>query len=205
MRAVLAMVLVAALTLAVAAAPANATHSRGKCKQRGKTLVRNDSGRLFERSNVGGGLTLMGCLWSENRTVVIDTAYSDDVTDHTYGQERLAGRYAAWTTSTEDESCKAECPSDYPGVRFQVHVMNLRTETERAIDGLPAGSAFRLNADGVAAWLASLGGGQREVHVWTAKVHEVLDTGPIRSATLRLTRDTLSWVNGDRQGTVQLP
>ena len=204
MRTPFALLLAAVLTLGVAVAPADATHSRGKCKQRGKTVVKNDSGRLFEKDNVGGGLTLLGCLWSVNETVVLDTAYSDDVTDHTYYNERLAGRYAAWTTSTEDVSCKAECPSNYPTLRFAVHVMNLRSGGERTVDGLPAGSAFRLNADGIAAWLASLGGGQREVHLWTAKEHRVLGSGHIRSASLRLTRDLLSWVDVDVQHNVPL-
>ncbi|HEX8053456.1 MAG TPA: hypothetical protein VF517_10725 [Thermoleophilaceae bacterium] len=205
MRPALALLLAAVVSVALLAAPAGATHSRGKCTQRGKTLIRNDSGRLFEKDNVGGGLTLLGCLWSANRTVVLDTAYSDFTTDHTYGQERLAGRYAAWATSTEDVSCKAECPADYPTVRFGVHVMNLRTRAERTVEGIPAGSAFKLNADGVTAWLARLGNGQREVHLWTAKSHDVVGSGAVPSSSLRLTRDTLSWVDGDVQHTVRLP
>jgi hypothetical protein len=205
MRSAFALLLAATIGVGLAAVPAGATHSRGKCTQPGKTIVKNDSGRLFEKDNVGGGLTLLGCLWSANRTVVIDTAYSDPVTDHTYGSERLAGRYVAWATSTEDVSCKAECPADYPTVQFRMHVMNLRTESERAVDGAPAGSTLKLNADGVTAWLESLGGGQRSVHLWTGKRHDVLDTGAIRSASLRLTRDSLSWVDGDGQHTVPLP
>jgi hypothetical protein len=148
---------------------------------------------------------LYGCLFSRNKPLRIGDAFDDHyVVNNGYRTVRLAGRFVAYAAWDEDVSCKAACPPGYDSRDDWVAVWDLSKRKARSQAGLAAGGTLKLNDHGETAWLERLGGGQREVHLWDAGAHRVLDTGPIRSASLALTSSTLSWVDGDVQHTVQL-
>jgi hypothetical protein len=192
---------VAAVLLLLASTSSEAAATHGKCQQRGTTVAKNEVARLFWR-----GGTLYSCLWSANRAEEIASDYDDGGYTFSYGWSgaRLAGRYVAWLEWETDISCKAACPPDYDSTTYRVNVIDLRTEESEWTGGLPAGSTLRVNRRGAAAWLESLGGGQREVHAWDADGHRVLDTGVIPRASYSLAGHRLSWANGDLQRTVTL-
>lgn len=192
---------VAAFILALAATSAEAADPRGKCKQRGTTIAKNEVARVFSR-----GATLYSCLWSANRAEPIDTAHDDGYTLSTgWDDVRLAGRFVAWVNWESDVSCKADCPPGYDATTYRVNVIDIRSQDSDWTGGLPTGTTLRVNRRGAVAWLASLGGGgQREVHAWDADGHRVLDTGVIPKASYSLSGRRLSWANGDLQRTVTL-
>jgi hypothetical protein len=194
---VLARVLFLALSVAlVTAAPAGATHSRGKCTAHGETLEKNDSGRVYETTDSEGVDTLWGCLWSRNKPVELDTAAGDDyVTIDDYSYVVLRGRYVAWIHSSGDISCKADCPPGYGGVSEYVHVFDLKRRRGETTFTHPVYDGLRLNTFGAVAWLTREDQGVT-VNAWTrAETHRVLDQGAIRRFRLRGTE--LSWLNGD--------
>ena len=198
MRVILAS-LAALLLLSLSAAPASATHSRGKCKARGDTIVKNDSGRVYEREQDAEVKTLWGCLWSVNRPIELDVAAGDDFTTfESYDNVILRGRFVAWTFTHEDVSCKADCPPGYDPTTEYVKTFDLRTrrgdlETSNASPG-----SLRLNSRGSLAWLAPASNGEQEVHAWDSNGARTLDTGPITK--FRLRGVTLTWVNGGDLG-----
>lgn len=184
----------AALVLMLAATSADATHTRSKCKQAGATIAKNDTARVFKRFD-----SVYGCIWSRNRAARIDRAYLDEsaYVSHSWDDVRLAGRYVAWTSSTSDVSCKADCPPGYDATALRVNVIDLRTQQKQAVAGVPAGATLRVTARGAVVWLERIGNGRREVHAWLAGEERVLDTGPIRSSSYSVRGDTLRWANGD--------
>jgi hypothetical protein len=194
--------LLCALVASLAASPAAATHSRGKCRQGGTTLAKNDSGRVFERET-GLGANLYGCLWSRNKAVLMEVAEGDDFTTfERYYDLLLRGRYVAWVFEHEDVSCKAACPPGYDATTHLVKVFDLQAHSEEAQLAEPATGTLRLNTAGAAAWLQAAEGGNRDVHAWDRDGHRVLDSGAIRRYRLR--GPTLSWVNGDAQRSATL-
>jgi hypothetical protein len=196
----LSAAVLSAVLPALATTSAEATHTRGKCKQRGTTIAKSDTARVFEREQ-----TLYACLWSQNRAEAIDTAYDDDyVTSYSWYGVRLAGRYVAWSSRHTDISCKADCPPGYEETTYRVNVIDLRTQDEQSVVGVPAGTTLRVTARGAVAWLERIGGGQREVHAWYGGLERVLDTGPIKTSSYSVLGDRLRWVNGDVQHSVVL-
>lgn len=194
--------------LLLVAAPADAAGAPAKCARAGSaTIAKSSAARVYE-VDVRDYFTdteLYGCLYSRNKPVWLADAYDDNyVTNNGYRSVRLAGRYVAFTAWYEDNSCKAACPPGYDSRDDWVAVWDLAARKRRVQPALVAGGTLRLNDRGMTAWLQRLGGGQREVHFWNVGGHRVLDTGPIRSASLVLTGSTLSWVNGDVQHNVQL-
>ncbi|HEX8744957.1 MAG TPA: hypothetical protein VF712_17665 [Thermoleophilaceae bacterium] len=182
--------LMAFVLLALAATSADATHSRGKCKQRGSTVVKNDSARVFRR-----GSSLYGCLWSRNRAVLLDAESDDLYTSETIGEVTLRGRYVAWTKASEDSSCKADCPPDYDATTENVHVYELAARGGDHIAADPLSGTLRLNTHGTTAWLEAGAGGAREVHAWEfgRGSDELLDSGDV--SRFRLRGRELSWLN----------
>ncbi len=180
----------------MAAAPASATHSRGKCKQRGETIAKNDTGRVYEREQEAEVRVLWGCLWSRNRPFQIDVAESDDLTtSESFDDVLLRGSFVAWTFTHEDISCKADCPPGYDPTTEYVKTFDMRTrdadfDTSDAFPG-----TLRLNADGSLGWLSAAAGGAYDVHAWDGTGKRVPDSGQIRRLRLRGSR--LSWINGD--------
>lgn len=196
----LARTLIALVVAALLFAPhAFASHTKGRCRG-GKTLSQNSAARLYE-----SGSSLLGCMWSRDERVDLDTEYDDDYTlSEGYLAPRLGGRFAAWTHWTEDISCKADCPPGYTGTTYSVVRVDLKSEREKSVAGLPAGSTLRVNRRGAVTWLERLGGGRREVHAWDRDGHRVLDTGPIKTASYSLRGNTLRWTNGDAAHLVTL-
>jgi hypothetical protein len=195
-RTVLALTL---LALLLAAPAASASHTKGKCRG-GKTLSQNSVARLYE-----SGSSLIGCMWSRNERVDLDSEYDDDYTlSYGWSTPRLGGRFAAWVHHEEDVSCKAECPPGYGAPTYRIQRTDLKSEDTEGVEGLPAGSTLRVNKRGALTWLESLGGGRREVHAWDRDGHRVLDTGPISSKTYSLRGSVLRWTNGDVSHVVTL-
>jgi hypothetical protein len=189
----------AATALAVAAAPAAAAESR-VCRPAGsKTVAQNGQARLYAVSDDQSIVTttLYGCLFSRGKPLKLADAYDDDfVLSSGYRTPRLAGRFVAFGGFDYDISCKADCPQDYdPGGEWMT-VANLTTRRLRSVE-IPAeaaGESLRLNSAGAVAWLQRVGGGERQVHVWDADGHRVVDTGPIRGKSrFRLLGSALTW------------
>jgi hypothetical protein len=200
----LIVALAAALLLALGAAPASATHSRGKCKAKGTTVAKNDSARVYEREEEAEvRTTLYGCLWSKNRPVKLQSASgSDPFTFEEYGQVRLRGHFVTWEFTSTDGTCKAACPPNYDATQEFVNVFNLKTrrgdyETSNATDG-----SLRLNSTGAAAWLSPADGSNTAVNSWDGDGFRTIETGSIRRWRLR--GRTLSWINGDQPKTATL-
>lgn len=188
--------LTAALIAVAAAAPASATHSRGKCKARGETIAKNDVGRVYEREEEAEVRTLLGCTWSRNRPFVMEVAESDDfTTSESYDEVLLRGGFVAWTFTHEDISCKADCPPGYDPTTEFVKTFDMRTrDADHATsDALPG--SLRLNTRGSLAWLEPDGSGAYQVQAWDGAGQRTLETGQIRRLRLRGTR--LSWINGE--------
>jgi hypothetical protein len=192
----LLVVLVAVLGLAVGAAPAEANHSKGKCKARGTTLAKNDSGRVYETTTKDGSEVLWGCYWARNRGFEMDVSSGDDIsTFESYGNVMLRGRFVAWTFTSEDVSCKADCPPNYDATTEFVKTYDLKTRDEDSETSDPYSGSLRLNSGGALAWLTiAAGTGNYEVHAWDGAGHRTFDTGAI--TRFRLRGPTLSWVNG---------
>lgn len=191
--------LIAAVTalaiLGVTSSSADATHSRGKCKARGTTIAKNDTGRVYEREQDAEVRTLWGCVWSQNKPFEIEAAAGDDIsTFESYDDVLLRGRYVAWTFTREDVSCKADCPPNYDATTEYVSTMDLRTQDGDSDLSDPEAGTLRLNTKGSLAWLTLAGGGDRDVHSWDSKGPRKLDSGLI--TRFRLRGPTLSWVNG---------
>jgi hypothetical protein len=192
--------LIAAVTalaiLGLTSSSADATHSRGKCKARGTTIAKNDTGRVYEREQEADVRTLWGCVWSRNQPFEIEVAAGDDIsTFESYDNVLLRGRYVAWNFTREDVSCKADCPPGYDATTEYVRVLDMRTEDSAQETSDPESGSLRLNSRGSLAWLTLAGGGNRDVHAWDRKGHRMVDTGPVRR--FRLRGPTLSWLNGD--------
>jgi hypothetical protein len=198
--------LIAAVTafaiLALTAGSAEATHSRGKCKARGDTIAKNDTGRVYEREQDAEVKTLWGCVWERNKAFKIEVAEGDGfVTFESYDNVMLRGRFVAWTFTHEDISCKADCPPGYDATTEYVKTFDLKTRDEdlETSDAYPG--SLRLNRGGSLAWLTSAGDGNLEVHAWDGDGARTFDTGMITK--FRLRGPTLSWVNGGDLGRIE--
>lgn len=190
-RTSIAAVLAFAL-LGLAATSAEASHTSGKCRG-GKTIAKNSVARLYTNSS---GTSMIGCMWSRNERVDLDTAYDDDyVFSEGFLSPKLGGRFVAWTHFTEDISCKADCPPGYGVPVYRLERADLMTGASESVEALPAGSTLRINKRGAVAWLERVGDGRREVHVWDADGHRVLDTGLIPVSSWGLKASTLSWTS----------
>lgn len=197
---ILARTLIALAVAALILAPAaSASHTKGRCTG-GKTISQNGSARLYQV-----GDSLLGCVWSRDERVDLDTDYDDDyVTSYGWSDARLGGRFAAWVHRDEDISCKAACPPGYGLPTYQIMRGDLSSEDTESVAGVPAGSTLAVNRRGAVTWLESLGGGRREVHAWDRDGHRVLDTGPVRRASYSLRGSVLRWTNGDATHVVTL-
>ncbi len=185
--------------LALTAGSADATHSRGKCKARGDTIVKNDTGRVYEREQDADVRQLWGCVWDRNRPFVMDVAEGDGfTTSESYDNVILRGRYVAWTFVHEDVSCKADCPPNYDPTTEYVKTFDLKTRDEDLETSDAAAGSLRLNTRGSLAWLILAGNGNHNVYAWDGNGARSLDTGPITK--FRLRGATLSWVNGGDTG-----
>ena len=191
--------LLAVILIALAATSADAEHTRGKCKKRGTTIVKNDSARVYER-----GASLYGCAWSRNEELLLDTESDNDYNEVTYGDVVLRGRFVAWVQSNEDYSCKADCPAGYDAVTEYVNVWDLARDDGGLTAAGPAFDSLRLTARGTAAWLEPAASPDRNVFAWRfgSDGAKLLDTGPIRRWRLR--GRTLSWLNGETPKSVTL-
>jgi hypothetical protein len=189
--------LAVALLLALGAAtPASANHSRGKCKARGDTIVKNDSGRVYEREEDAEVTTLYGCLWSTNREVELQSSSGDGFTvNEGYAEVLLRGHFVAWVFTREDISCKADCPPNYDPTQEYVNVFNLKARKGDFETSDPAFGSLRLNSTGAAAWLTTPSSGGSEVNVWDGAGWRSLGSGQIRR--FRLRGRMLSWLDGD--------
>ena len=187
--------------LGLAATSADASHTGGKCRG-GKTIAKNSVARLYTNSS---GTSMIGCMWSRNERVDLDTAFDDDyVLSEGFLSPRLGGRFVAWTHFTEDISCKADCPPGYGIPTYRLERADLATGHTDSVPALPAGSTLRINKRGAIAWLERVGAGLREVHAWDAAGHRVLDTGLIPVASWTLKASTLSWTNDGTPHSVTL-
>lgn len=185
----------AVILLALAATSADATHSRGKCKARGTTIAKNDTGRVYEREEEAEVRSLWGCTWSRNRPFQMEVAEGDDFTTfESYDNVILRGRFVAWVFTHEDISCKADCPPNYDATTEYVRTYDMRTGADAEETSDPEAGKLRLNSSGSLAWLTLAGDGNRDVHAWDAAGHRTLDSGLI--GKFRLRGRTLSWVNG---------
>ena len=192
---VLAIALLVALA---AAAPAGATHSRGKCKGRGDTIVKNDSGRVYEREQDTEVKQLFGCLWSADRELELETAAGDGFTTfEDYGNVLLRGHFVAWVFTREDISCKADCPPNYDATQEYLNVYNLKARDGDFETSDPLSGSLRLNSTGAAAWLTSAGSGNSEVNVWDGSGWRSLGSGQISRFKLHGRR--LTWLDGAEQ------
>ena len=101
--------------------------SRKSCRVAGSTtLAQNSLVRLYSMPNPEGR-DLRACLRSNGRHRRLDADSSDDlVTSRSWNDPRLAGRYAAWTHTFTDVSCKAACPPGYSGVNRSTQVVDVR-------------------------------------------------------------------------------
>ena len=186
--------------LGLTASSADATHSRGKCKMRGETIAKNDSGRVYETADSEAATTtLWGCLWSRNRAYRLDVATDDEIAIfERYDNVRLRGRFVAWTFVREDISCKADCPPNYDPTTEYVKTFDLRRREKGIALSNPEAGTLSLNISGSLSWLRLAADDSREVHAWDRNGHTMLDSGQITGFRLRGT--TLSWVNGGDVG-----
>lgn len=189
------------LLAALCAAPASASHTRGKCTQRGKTVAKNDSGRVFRRESSLGARSLYGCLWSRNRAVLLEAAYDDFYESQDWSRVQLRGRFVSWVYTTTDDSCKADCPPGYDTTREYVNRFDLRSE-DRDLHGVDLDRGPFLNTRGALAWSEYGDGGSKDVHAWDRDGHRVVDQGAI--SLLRLRGSLLSWSNGDEPRSLML-
>jgi hypothetical protein len=190
--------LLAVILIALAATSADATHTRGKCKQRGTTVVKNDSARVYER-----GATLYGCAWSRDVEQILDTENDDFYTTATYGKPILRGRFVAWVRTEEDVSCKADCPPGYDATDYILNVFDVRGGDSEATTVDPMFGTLKLNSRGASAWLEFASADTQHVNAWEWGAEKRrLDTGPIRR--FRLRGRTLSWLNGAVQRSAAL-
>jgi hypothetical protein len=184
--------ILAVILIALASTSADASHSRGKCKKRGTTIAKNDSARVYER-----GSSLYACAWKRNVEEILDTELDDFYTTTTYGDPILRGRFVAWVQTSEDISCKADCPPNYDATTDLLNVYDIaRGDGETTAADVVLGS-LRLNSRGSAAWLEIAGSGTQNVQAWDfgQGSDRTLDTGPIKR--LRLRGRVLSWLNAD--------
>ena len=183
--------------LALTAGTADATHSRGKCKARGETIAKNDTGRVYEREEEAEVRTLWGCTWERNRPFVMDVAEGDGfVTSESYDNVILRGRFVAWTFVHEDISCKADCPPGYDPDSAELRVANLRTRRIRTVPGeLGEGTALVVTRTGAIAWIQP--GSPVSVRADDADGSRVLYAGDdIHGGSLSLSGSTVAWVAG---------
>jgi hypothetical protein len=180
---------IAVILLALVATSADATHTRGKCKKRGTTVAKNDSARVYER-----GFSLYACAWRQNEEEILDTETDDISSSNTYGNVVLRGRFVAWIQTSEDISCKADCPPGYDGTNYYVNVFDIAKGDGDTTTADPLFETLRLNTRGSAAWLETAGSDTHDVHAWDfQRTARVLDSGPIRR--FRLRGRELSWLN----------
>jgi hypothetical protein len=192
-----------ALIGALAAAPAEATHTRGKCTQKGRNLVKTDHVRVYEVERDEYTTRLYGCLWSKNKRVALADAYDDDyVTSNHYHGVRVSGRYVAWIFTATDISCKADCPPGYQETHRWVVVFDLKRRDGRSRAADAFSGYLRVNSAGAIAWREEAGSAGQGVHALDADGHRVLDTG--RITYIRLSGPTLSWQNNGESRSAQL-
>jgi hypothetical protein len=201
----IALLLVAALALAVAAAPASGA-KRPRCAvKRSTTVAKNAQVRLYVVRDGEGNRELHACLRATGRKLLAAAEYDDGyVMSGAYRDVRLAGRFVALVFDATDISCKAACPPDYDATKTQVTVRDVRTRRGRFSLSDAAPRSLRLSSTGVAAWLAPVAAGS-ELHVLDgAGRGRLVDTGAIHAATLALRGLQLSWTNAGAPKTLAL-
>ncbi len=184
--------------LMATASPAEAAKrpSKPTCAKKGsKTVARSRDARVFTAPAKDGegnsGKGLYGCLTINGvkRKLAVsgdEDLYSSSSFDHV----RLAAHYVAWSQSSTDVSCKADCPPGYVPTRYTVRRYDLR---RRRLRSLPADapSAVAVTQRGGVAWLSA-------DRLWAADRDgtRVLDTGMIAASSLAAEISIVSWVRG---------
>lgn len=158
--------------------------SRKSCRVAGSTtLAQNSFVRLYSVPNPAGR-DLRACLRSNGRHRRLDADSSDDfVTSESWSGPRLAGRYAAWTHTYTDVSCKAACPPGYTGVSQWAVVYDVRRG--RQVATRSGAFAFVLTDRGALAWLEPRDGGQVLKALAPGRPEAELDAGAIDPGSLR--------------------
>jgi hypothetical protein len=176
-----------ALALAAGAAPAPAeAAARPACfAAKGRTVALSPAARLFTRRN-----RLFGCLRTR-RPARLATGFDDGyVESDVFSAPRLAGRYAAFTMTHTDISCKAACPPDYDPTQESIVHVDLRRLVRTALDDYDGGT-WDLTATGWVAWIAP------ERVVWAFKPGTLRELGRddgIDLASLQASRSRVTWL-----------
>jgi hypothetical protein len=187
-------VLAAVVVLAVApTAGARAAPAKKPCTPRSsQTVVKNRTARVFTLPGAAGDDTterLYGCTYSKGKRVLLDESRDDLTLTDAFDDVRLNGRFVAWQHTSEDISCKADCPEGYDPTTITIYARDLRARRARAFDGAVSGSSLVVGANGTPAWLEDGASGQVDLRAGA----DVLDTGAL--AKLKLRGTTLSWTN----------
>ncbi len=194
------LAITSALVAVVALSPAVAlAKKQPSCERPGSTTeAKSKSARLFSaRKEILGdteGRRLYGCLRSVGRPLALADSFDDNyVLSGSWGNVRLAGRFAAWSQADTDISCKAQCPPDFQPTRYSVGVADLKRRKIRLTPGIVAGRGLVLTKTGAVAWTEA-GGGSTAVRARDRDGLRTLDTGAIEPASLKLEGSTVSWV-----------
>jgi len=140
------------------------------------------------------GSRLYGCLRSAGRPLALADSFDDGyVLSGSWSDVRLAGRIVAWSDSTTDISCKADCPLGYEPTRYSIGVADLRQRRIRRISGVVAGRGLVLTNTGAVAWAEPAAANAVAIRAWDRNGLRTLDTGAIEPASLTLEGSTVRW------------
>ena len=194
------LVITLALAAVVSLSPGAALAKQpSACKLHGdSTEAKNQVARVFsaprEIEGDPAGSRLFGCLRSVGRPLALADAFDDGyVLSGSWSDVRLAGRFVAWSDSTTDISCKADCPLGYEPTRSSIGVADLRRRRIRRISGVVAGRGLVLTNTGAVAWAAPAAANGVAIRAWDRNGLRTLDTGAIAPASLTLDGSTISW------------
>jgi hypothetical protein len=184
------------LTLAVLSpGPADAKVSAAKaCKKaKGKTVAKNRYGRVFRRTG-SDAIKLYGCLYKRRGNVKIDEVTDDGFS--TFGAiklVRLSGRIVAYERTTDNQSCKADCPPGYDGTTETTSVFNLRKRAELFHFSDLGVRQLGVTSTGVLAWDSGV---DDNVSVYKSDGSDpvLLDAGNIEAKSLKVTGLSASWL-----------
>ena len=172
--------LITAVTLLVAAAPAAAAPS---CHlPAGRTVA---SGRIAELIAVPTpqGSALYACIRRSGRKIALDYSFRD---------ARLNGRWAAWQRGR-------------PG-HWRIAVRDLRTGKQRLVDGHVAVHSLALSARGSIVWAQLMESGpQTPLYANTiTQGGRLLDGGDVDARSVRLKGRRVSWLSGGSRRTTTI-
>lgn len=212
LRPLLVAALVAAVFAVLPASSAQAIAGNGKCKIAKKwDIVKRTSDVvvfIVERPGSDTPQTLFGCYKATGKRGRLADAYDDNyVTTINFDLVQVNGRFVAWQLTSEDISCKADCPPGYEPVTYSIERADLKTLKSLRWDGAHAeGSGLRLSKKGNIAWIsATATANVFEVRTGDATGSRAVDTGAIDTTSLGLRGTVLSWLNAGARKTAQLP